>query len=163
MPLSPPRKEAAVPRLAAMGKDKKKDSKKGEKSLPPPAHDAALDAGSSIQTILPAANQADEQLAAPLVSKEELKEPEVVLPVPEPIEYEEPVLTQLIVESYEGEKVHGLYEGEGTACFQGGNVYKVGIFNVWLPELQSTQCARPLSSPDIECGPRGWLFLTLSH
>ncbi|XP_042300663.1 radial spoke head 10 homolog B-like, partial [Sceloporus undulatus] len=123
MPLSPPRKEAAVPRLAAMGKDKKTDSKKGEKSLPPPAHDAALDAGSSIQTILPAANQADEQLEAPLVFKEELKKPEA-LPVPEPIEYEEPVLTQLIVESYEGEKVHGLYEGEGMACFQGGNVFK---------------------------------------
>uniref|UniRef100_A0A8D2KW10 Radial spoke head 10 homolog B n=1 Tax=Varanus komodoensis TaxID=61221 RepID=A0A8D2KW10_VARKO len=33
--------------------------------------------------------------------------------------------------SYEGEKVHGLYEGEGTAKFQGGNVYK-GMFSEGL-------------------------------
>lgn len=29
--------------------------------------------------------------------------------------------------SYEGEKVRGLYEGEGFACFEGGNTYKVSV------------------------------------
>ncbi|XP_067318431.1 radial spoke head 10 homolog B2 [Anolis sagrei] len=120
-----------------MGKDKKKDSKKGDKSLPPPAaHDAPLDAGSSLQTILAAGNQGDDQLAASLLGKEEPKEPEVV-PVPEPIEYEEPILTRLIVESYEGDKVRGLYEGEGIAYFQGGNVYK-GMFSEGLMHGRGT-------------------------
>ncbi|MBN3311546.1 R10B1 protein, partial [Atractosteus spatula] len=44
---------------------------------------------------------------------------------------EEPVLPQVIVERYEGEKVHGLYHGEGTAYFQGGHVYK-GMFSEGL-------------------------------
>ncbi|KAJ1096850.1 hypothetical protein NDU88_001981 [Pleurodeles waltl] len=54
------------------------------------------------------------------------EEPPTQVP-PTPEYYEEPILTQLIVERYEGEKVHGLYEGEGIAYFQGGNVYK-GMF-----------------------------------
>ncbi|XP_044289551.1 radial spoke head 10 homolog B-like [Varanus komodoensis] len=113
-----------------MGKDKKKDSKKGEKSLPPPAKDPSFDVATSLQNIPPPASLVDEQLVAQLASKEEVKETEAP-PVPELIEYEEPILTQLIVESYEGEKVHGLYEGEGTAKFQGGNVYK-GMFSEGL-------------------------------
>ncbi|XP_023511021.2 radial spoke head 10 homolog B isoform X2 [Equus caballus] len=43
-------------------------------------------------------------------------------------QYEEPILTKLIVESYEGEKVRGLYEGEGFAVFQGGCTYH-GMFS----------------------------------
>nr|KAF6447674.1 hypothetical protein HJG63_012058 [Rousettus aegyptiacus] len=42
--------------------------------------------------------------------------------------YEEPILTKLIVESYEGEKVRGLYEGEGFAIFQGGCTYRGSIY-----------------------------------
>ncbi|XP_062999552.1 radial spoke head 10 homolog B2-like [Elgaria multicarinata webbii] len=109
-----------------MGKEKKKDSKKGDKSLPPPARDPSFDVASSLQNVLPAANQVDEQLAAHLVSKEEVKETEAP-PATEPRVYGEPVLMKLVVESYEGEKVHGLYDGEGTAHFQGGNVYR-GMF-----------------------------------
>ncbi|KGL86611.1 Radial spoke head 10 B, partial [Charadrius vociferus] len=45
--------------------------------------------------------------------------------------YEEPILTEVIVKSYEGEKVHGLYEGEGFAYFEGGNTYK-GMFSEGL-------------------------------
>ncbi|XP_055507563.1 radial spoke head 10 homolog B isoform X4 [Leucoraja erinacea] len=42
--------------------------------------------------------------------------------------YEEPILTKLIVASYEGEKMRGLYEGVGVAQFQGGHVYE-GMFS----------------------------------
>ncbi|XP_012938646.1 radial spoke head 10 homolog B isoform X2 [Aplysia californica] len=48
-------------------------------------------------------------------------------PTPEPT-YDEPALSELIVESFEGEKVKGLYEGEGEAQFTGGHYYK-GMFS----------------------------------
>ena len=44
-------------------------------------------------------------------------------PTPE-IVYEEPVLQQLIVQQYDGEKAFGLYDGEGEASFSGGHTYK---------------------------------------
>lgn len=44
-------------------------------------------------------------------------------PTPEPV-YDEPVLSELIIEVFEGEKVRGLYSGEGTASFKGGNEYR---------------------------------------
>ncbi|OWF43641.1 radial spoke head 10 homolog B-like [Mizuhopecten yessoensis] len=47
-------------------------------------------------------------------------------PSPEP-EYDEPTLTELIIESFEGEKLRGLYEGESVAHFTGGHLYK-GMF-----------------------------------
>lgn len=53
------------------------------------------------------------------------------------IQYEEPILTNLIIESYEGEKVHGLYEGEGFAVFQGGCTY-CGMFSEGLMHGQGT-------------------------
>ncbi|XP_062944363.1 radial spoke head 10 homolog B [Cynocephalus volans] len=52
-------------------------------------------------------------------------------------QYEEPILTKLIVESYEGEKVRGLYEGEGFAVFQGGSTYH-GMFSEGLMHGQGT-------------------------
>ncbi|XP_029804067.1 radial spoke head 10 homolog B-like isoform X2 [Suricata suricatta] len=52
-------------------------------------------------------------------------------------QYEEPILTKLIVESYEGEKVRGLYEGEGFAVFQGGCTYH-GMFSEGLMHGQGT-------------------------
>ncbi|KAK1343586.1 hypothetical protein QTO34_016366 [Cnephaeus nilssonii] len=53
------------------------------------------------------------------------------------LQYEDPILTNLIVESYEGEKVHGLYEGEGFAVFQGGCTYH-GMFSEGLMHGQGT-------------------------
>ncbi|XP_036168905.1 radial spoke head 10 homolog B [Myotis myotis] len=47
------------------------------------------------------------------------------------LQYEDPILTNLIIESYEGEKVHGLYQGEGFAVFQGGCTYR-GMFSEGL-------------------------------
>ncbi|KAM8764578.1 radial spoke head 10 homolog B [Rhynchonycteris naso] len=52
-------------------------------------------------------------------------------------QYEEPVLNNLIVESYQGEKVRGLYEGEGSAVFQGGCTYR-GMFSEGLLHGQGT-------------------------
>ncbi|XP_028354984.1 radial spoke head 10 homolog B isoform X4 [Physeter macrocephalus] len=52
-------------------------------------------------------------------------------------QYEEPVLTKLLVESYEGEKVRGLYEGEGFAIFQGGCTYH-GAFSEGLMHGRGT-------------------------
>ncbi|CAK6446376.1 unnamed protein product [Pipistrellus nathusii] len=52
-------------------------------------------------------------------------------------QYEDPILTNLIIESYEGEKVHGLYEGEGFAVFQGGCTYQ-GMFSEGLMHGQGT-------------------------
>ncbi|XP_042778474.1 radial spoke head 10 homolog B isoform X2 [Panthera leo] len=52
-------------------------------------------------------------------------------------QYEEPILTKLIVESYEGETVHGLYEGEGFAVFQGSCTYH-GMFSEGLMHGQGT-------------------------
>ncbi|XP_070617320.1 radial spoke head 10 homolog B-like isoform X2 [Erythrolamprus reginae] len=117
-----------------MGKEKKKDSKKGDKSALAAAHDTSIELAVSNQNVPPLSDQGDEQSATRVTSKEETKEPP---PIPEPIEYEEPILTQLIVERYEGEKTRGLYEGEGTAYFQGGNVYK-GIFSEGLMHGQGT-------------------------
>ncbi|KAJ6659724.1 hypothetical protein lerEdw1_018439 [Lerista edwardsae] len=111
-----------------MGKEKKKESKK-EKAAPPPVHDAPLELASSTSYDQTAAHL-DEQQANAVASQEDQKDHEE-LPAAEPIEYEEPILTQLIVESYEGAKVHGLYEGEGTAHFQGDNVY-TGMFSEGL-------------------------------
>ncbi|XP_041062838.1 radial spoke head 10 homolog B [Carcharodon carcharias] len=51
--------------------------------------------------------------------------------------YEEPVLTKLIVASYEGEIIRGLYEGVGTAHFQGGHVYE-GVFSEGLMHGRGT-------------------------
>lgn len=44
-------------------------------------------------------------------------------PSPEPI-YDEPVLSELIIETFEGDKTRGMYEGEGYALFTGGHTYK---------------------------------------
>ncbi|KAL7979220.1 hypothetical protein Chor_015244 [Crotalus horridus] len=119
-----------------MGKDKKKDGKKGEKAAPAPAHDTSIELAISNQNVPPLADQGDEHSATRIASKEENKDPEFPL-LSEPIEYEEPILTQLIVESYEGEKIRGLYEGEGTAYFQGGNIYK-GMFSEGLMHGRGT-------------------------
>uniref|UniRef100_A0A8D0G8U8 Radial spoke head 10 homolog B n=1 Tax=Sphenodon punctatus TaxID=8508 RepID=A0A8D0G8U8_SPHPU len=122
-----------------MGKDKKKDGKKAEKPAPPAATESSFETISSKiscqQTLT--ASQAEETQASPLISQEESKEAKESS-IQEPVQYyEEPILTQLIVESYEGEKVHGLYEGEGVAYFQGGNVYR-GMFSEGLMHGRGT-------------------------
>uniref|UniRef100_A0A8C0BDZ2 R10B2 protein n=1 Tax=Buteo japonicus TaxID=224669 RepID=A0A8C0BDZ2_9AVES len=123
-----------------MAKDKKKNGKKAEKSVRPPipAQDTIAESSSTkltdLQTLM---NGVEETQANPVITD---KEPEVVEEPPVqdvPQYYEEPILTQVIVKSYEGEKVHGLYEGEGFAYFEGGNTYK-GMFSEGLMHGQGT-------------------------
>ncbi|XP_052628615.1 radial spoke head 10 homolog B-like isoform X5 [Harpia harpyja] len=123
-----------------MAKDKKKNVKKAEKSvrLPIPAQDTTAESSSTkltdLQTFM---NGVEGTQANPVITN---KEPEVVEEPPVqdvPQYYEEPILTQVIVKSYEGEKVHGLYEGEGFAYFEGGNTYK-GMFSEGLMHGQGT-------------------------
>ncbi|XP_074961129.1 radial spoke head 10 homolog B2-like isoform X1 [Phalacrocorax aristotelis] len=122
-----------------MAKDKKKDCKKAEKSVHPiPPQDTTAESSSTkltdLQTLV---NGVEETQPNPVISD---KEPEEVEEPPVqnvPQYYEEPVLTQVIVKSYEGEKVHGLYEGEGFAYFEGGNTYK-GMFSEGLMHGQGT-------------------------
>ncbi|XP_071807191.1 radial spoke head 10 homolog B-like isoform X1 [Asterias amurensis] len=52
---------------------------------------------------------------------DELEPPKEPTPPPD---YDEPTLAELIVESFEGEKVRGLYDGEGSAYFSGGHVFQ---------------------------------------
>ncbi|XP_030433174.1 radial spoke head 10 homolog B2-like isoform X1 [Gopherus evgoodei] len=118
-----------------MAKDKKKDGKKTEKLTlaPPPPPDTSFEGGSSVQLsyVQTSLNQAEEAQASSLESQEESKEMEEPVIQEAAQYYEEPILTQLIVENYEGEKVHGLYDGEGVAYFQGGNIYR-GMFSEGL-------------------------------
>ncbi|XP_014806886.1 PREDICTED: radial spoke head 10 homolog B2-like isoform X1 [Calidris pugnax] len=113
-----------------MAKDKKKEGKKTERSARSSIPTQNTTAGSSstkltdLQTLV---NEGEETQANPVIPH---KEPEKVEepPVPDVPQYKEPLLTEVIVKSYEGEKVNGLYEGEGFAYFEGGNTYK-GMFS----------------------------------
>ncbi|GAB0196609.1 radial spoke head 10 B-like [Grus japonensis] len=124
-----------------MAKDKKKDGKKAEKSVRPPipVQDVTAESSSTKLTDLETSvNGVEETQANPPVIAD--KEPEEVEEPPAqdvPQYYEVPVLTQVIVKSYEGEKLHGLYEGEGFASFEGGNTYK-GMFSGGLMHGQGT-------------------------
>ncbi|XP_074774859.1 radial spoke head 10 homolog B2-like isoform X1 [Athene noctua] len=113
-----------------MAKDKKKDGKKAEKSVhsPIPAQDTTAEGSltklSDLQTLV---NEVEETQSNPVTPDKEPAEAEEPPVQDVPQYYEEPIL-QVIVKSYEGEKVRGLYEGEGFAYFEGGNTYK-GMFS----------------------------------
>ncbi|XP_009809153.2 radial spoke head 10 homolog B [Gavia stellata] len=119
-----------------MAKDKKKDGKKAEKSVRPPISTAESSSTklTDLQTLVNGVEETQADAVRLDKEPEEVEEP----PVQDaPQYYEEPVLTQVIVKSYEGEKVHGLYEGEGFAYFEGGNTYK-GMFSEGLMHGQGT-------------------------
>ncbi|XP_009863983.1 PREDICTED: radial spoke head 10 homolog B-like [Apaloderma vittatum] len=123
-----------------MAKDKKKDSKKAEKSVRPPtsAQDTTAVRSSTKLTDLQTLVNQEEETQAKLVIPD--KEPEKVEEPPIqdiPLYYEERILAQVIVKSYEGEKVRGLYEGEGFAYFEGGNTHK-GMFSEGLMHGEGT-------------------------
>ncbi|XP_006859819.1 PREDICTED: radial spoke head 10 homolog B2 [Chrysochloris asiatica] len=125
-----------------MVKEKKKTDKKGDKSarslssisdnpeLPKP------DGNTTRQEMSPSsAPLLMEKQSSETAAKRELQKDEQ--PSEDTTQYEEPILTKLIVESYEGEKVRGLYEGKGFAVFQGGCVYH-GMFSEGLMHGQGT-------------------------
>ncbi|XP_071616548.1 radial spoke head 10 homolog B isoform X1 [Heliangelus exortis] len=124
-----------------MPKDKRKDGKKAEKParspVPPRSPIPAQDTAESNSSKLTDVNEVEETQENPeIVNKEpEGAEESPVQGVPQ---YpEEPGLAEVIVVSYEGEKVHGLYEGEGFAYLEGGNTYK-GMFSEGLMHGQGT-------------------------
>ncbi|NXD09116.1 R10B2 protein, partial [Nothocercus nigrocapillus] len=133
-----------------MAKDKKKDGKKSEKSArrppPPPASapprprpPAPATAVESSPKKMASLHTWDggKKKVRPLVTEKVPKTGEVPPAQYVPLYPEESLLTQIIVERYEGTKVCGLYEGEGVAYFEGGNTYK-GMFSEGLMHGQGT-------------------------
>ncbi|NWR73452.1 R10B2 protein, partial [Centropus unirufus] len=120
---------------------KKKGGKKGGKSLRPPvpAQDATPKSSSPVVTdVQIVVNEVEETQPNPVTpdkEPEEVEEPPPDQDVPE--YYQEPILSQIIVKSYEGEQVRGLYEGEGFAHFEGGSTYK-GMFSEGIMHGQGT-------------------------
>ncbi|KAM6155830.1 radial spoke head 10 homolog B [Rhynchocyon petersi] len=115
-----------------MVKEKKKSDKKGDKSARSSSSTSEnpelskQDGSVARQEVSPSpAPQVETQPSELNPRKESKNEGQLR---EETTQYEEPVLTKFIVESYEGEKVRGLYEGEGSAAFQGGGVYH-GMFS----------------------------------
>lgn len=49
---------------------------------------------------------------------------------------DEPSLTELIVEQYEGERLRGLFEGEGFVVFTNNNFYEVRVVFALKPNFQ---------------------------
>ncbi|XP_048223501.1 radial spoke head 10 homolog B [Perognathus longimembris pacificus] len=124
-----------------MEKEKKKTDKKGDKSTRSPSSlsdypDFSKQDGSAIKQELPSAGTSlplEAPSTPPVLKRESQSIPEAE----DTTQFEEPVLTKLIVERYEGEKVRGLYEGEGFAQFQGGATYR-GMFSEGLMHGRGT-------------------------
>ncbi|KAM6156422.1 radial spoke head 10 homolog B [Erethizon dorsatum] len=116
-----------------MVKEKKKVDKKGDKSSRSPSSFSDYPEFSKQDTNIP-----QQELSPVGVQPLEIPpEPQTVQEDEDTTQYEEPILTKLIVERYEGEKVCGLYEGEGFAVFQGGSIYH-GLFSEGLMHGQGT-------------------------
>ncbi|XP_058141762.1 radial spoke head 10 homolog B isoform X2 [Dasypus novemcinctus] len=124
-----------------MGKEKKKADKKGDKFVRSPSslsdypefskQDGNISRPESSPSDIPQLEISLKEAGPKRASKKENRQSEGAT------HYEEPVLTKLIVQSYEGEKVRGLYEGEGFAVFQGGCTYH-GMFSEGLMHGQGT-------------------------
>ncbi|PNI14716.1 RSPH10B isoform 3, partial [Pan troglodytes] len=123
-----------------MVKEKKKADKKGEKSARSPSSlsdnldFSKQDGNTTRQEMSPAGVPL---LGMQLNEVKPKKDPQNIQQNEDATQYEESILTKLIVESYEGEKVRGLYEGEGFAAFQGGCTYR-GMFSEGLMHGQGT-------------------------
>ncbi|XP_038395398.1 radial spoke head 10 homolog B isoform X5 [Canis lupus familiaris] len=124
-----------------MVKEKKRADKKGDKSARSPSSlsdypdFAKQDGNTPRQEMSPGAVPTLDIQLSELMPRKESKYDEQQ--DEDATQYEEPILTKLIVESYEGEKVHGLYEGEGFAVFQGCCTYH-GMFSEGLMHGQGT-------------------------
>lgn len=122
-----------------MVKEKKKADKKGYKSARSSSSNSenpeAFKDGSAGKQEVPAS--AIPILEMPLKQLAPKRDSANMYQNEDETQYEEPILTKLIVESYEGEKIRGLYEGEGFAVFQGGNTYH-GMFSEGLMHGQGT-------------------------
>ncbi|XP_027628318.1 radial spoke head 10 homolog B2 isoform X2 [Tupaia chinensis] len=123
-----------------MVKEKKRADKKGDKSARSPSsltdypEFSKQDGNTAKQETSSSGIPPAEMQLTEIGSKRDFK---TVQQNEDATQYEEPILTKLIVESYEGEKVRGLYEGEGFAVFQGGCTYH-GMFSEGLMHGQGT-------------------------
>ncbi|XP_011912696.1 PREDICTED: radial spoke head 10 homolog B2-like, partial [Cercocebus atys] len=123
-----------------MVKEKKKADKRGDKSARSPSSlsdnldFSKQDGNTTRQEMSPAGVPL---LGMQLNEVKPKKDPRNVQQNEDATQYEESILTKLIVESYEGEKVRGLYEGKGFAVFQGGCTYR-GMFSEGLMHGQGT-------------------------
>ncbi|XP_035299042.1 radial spoke head 10 homolog B isoform X2 [Cricetulus griseus] len=123
-----------------MVKEKKKADKKGDKSARSPSstsdypETSKQDGNAGKQEVPPSVMPV---LEMPLKTSAPKRESINMYQNEDETQYEEPILTKLIVESYEGETVRGLYEGEGFAIFQGGSTYH-GMFSEGLMHGQGT-------------------------
>ncbi|XP_039935141.1 radial spoke head 10 homolog B-like [Hirundo rustica] len=107
---------------------KKKDAKKGGKKATGEKSEGSL-AATAESSLTALADLQNERVSEETQAIPEAPEPGKEPPVePVPPIHEEPLLAQVIVESYEGEQVDEFYEGEGFICFEGGNTYK-GLFS----------------------------------
>ncbi|KAK7100769.1 radial spoke head 10 homolog B-like isoform X2 [Littorina saxatilis] len=95
--------------MATKEKKKGKESKSAKK---------AEEANDEKKTETPGSELEDSTSVEQNVEEQPTKEP-----TPEPV-YDEPVLPELIIELYEGEKVRGQYEGDAVTFFKGGHIYK---------------------------------------
>ncbi|XP_072125237.1 radial spoke head 10 homolog B isoform X1 [Mobula birostris] len=125
-------------------KKKRKDEKEKDKLKRGKSGDLTEETGLGLEVEVPGAvavAQSEENLVCRVMPEqpEEEAAPESLDASPEATltYYEEPVLTKLIVTSYEGETVRGLYEGVGIARFQGGHVYE-GVFSEGLMHGRGT-------------------------
>ncbi len=103
----------------------KSASKDGDKSKVKKS--SAVDDTNSMETPLINDEQQVPTTTTPTVDliAEEIKTEETPCLEEVDLKYEEPVLTLIIVESYEGEKFKGCFEGFGKALFRGGHRYEV--------------------------------------
>uniref|UniRef100_A0A8C5PUZ8 Uncharacterized protein n=1 Tax=Leptobrachium leishanense TaxID=445787 RepID=A0A8C5PUZ8_9ANUR len=115
-------------KLQKMGKTKKKEVKKSDKSNLELPEDNSKISSPSVTPVEESPSSLPKSLRHDKPTKQE------EAPIEDPVfeVYEEPVLASLVVERYEGDTVHGLYEGEGVARFKGGNVYR-GEFHMNFP------------------------------
>lgn len=123
-----------------MVKEKKKTDKRGNKSARSPSSlsdnldFSKQDGNTTRQEMSPAGVPL---LGMQLNEAKPKKDPRNVQQNEDATQYEESILNKLIVESYEGKKFRGLYEGKGFAVFQGGCTYR-GMFSEGLMHGQGT-------------------------
>ncbi|XP_018420942.1 PREDICTED: radial spoke head 10 homolog B2-like [Nanorana parkeri] len=120
-----------------MGKTKKKNEKKADKLTVDTPEDSSSKISSVSVTPTEELPTFLELVSEDITAKTEESPTNVPTIVPSPELYEKPALTQIIIEKYEGELVHGLYEGEGVAYYKDGNVYR-GTFSEGLMHGKGT-------------------------
>jgi hypothetical protein len=112
----------------------KSASKDGDKAKA--KKNSAVEDNNSMETPLISDEQLIPTTTTPTVDliAEEIKTEETATASVEEVDfkYEEPVLTLIIVESYEGEKSKGFFEGFGMARFRGGHRYEVWLLLLTL-------------------------------